>query len=62
VLWFWAPWCGTCAVSRLADDYAGRVAVVGVAGLDDSVEEMQRFIDRTGVDNFPHLDDRDGVC
>jgi thiol-disulfide isomerase/thioredoxin len=66
VLWFWAPWCVTCVaeaphVSALADDYAGRVNVVGVAGLDDSVENMQQFIDLTGADNFPQLADGDGV-
>lgn len=41
VLWFWSPWCPTCRaqsanVSRLADEYAGQVAVVGVGGLDDA--------------------------
>lgn len=66
VLWFWAPWCATCAaeasqVSALADDYAGQVTVVGVAGLDDSVENMQRFIDVTGIENFPQLADPEGV-
>jgi len=39
VLWFWAPWCPTCraqapAVSDLAEEYDGRVAVIGVGGLD----------------------------
>lgn len=39
VLWFWAPWCATCraqapAVSDLAEEYDGRVVVVGVGGLD----------------------------
>jgi thiol-disulfide isomerase/thioredoxin len=66
VLWFWAPWCVTCAaqaphVIALAEDYAGRVTVIGVAGLDDSVAAMQQFIDLTGVHDFPHLADSDGV-
>lgn len=66
VLWFWAPWCVTCVaeaphVSALADDYAGRATVVGVAGLDDSIENMQRFIDLTEADNFPHVADPEGV-
>lgn len=39
VLWWWAPWCPTCwaesgNVSALAHKYAGKVAVVGVGGLD----------------------------
>jgi thiol-disulfide isomerase/thioredoxin len=66
VLWFWAPWCPTCAaeaphVSALADEYAGQVNVIGVAGQDDSLENMRRFIDLTGIDNFPQLADPDGV-
>ncbi|MPZ25942.1 MAG: redoxin domain-containing protein [Micromonosporaceae bacterium] len=66
VLWFWAPWCVTCVaeaphVSALADDYAGQVTVVGVAGLDDSIENMQQFIDLTDIANFPQLADPDGV-
>ncbi len=41
VLWFWAPWCSTCraqsaGVQALAEEYDGRVNVVGVGGLDDS--------------------------
>ena len=47
VLWFWAPWCPTCRaqaanVSALAKEYAGRVAVVGVGGLDsaDAIKQL----------------------
>lgn len=41
VLWFWSPWCPTCraqspAVTRLAQDYDGDVAVIGVGGLDSA--------------------------
>ena len=41
VLWFWAPWCPTCRaqspnVSHLAQEYAGKVSVVGVGGLDSA--------------------------
>jgi thiol-disulfide isomerase/thioredoxin len=66
VLWFWAPWCVTCAaqaphVTALAADYAGQVTVVGVAGLDDSLEAMQRFIELTDVGDLTHLADRDGL-
>ena len=43
VLWFWAPWCPTCraqipTVSGLGKEYAGRVHVVGVGGLDTQAE------------------------
>jgi thiol-disulfide isomerase/thioredoxin len=66
VLWFWAPWCVICAgqapqVTALAADYSGQVTVVGVAGLDDSVAAMQRFIDLTEVGDLTHLADREGV-
>lgn len=51
VLWFWAPWCSTCRaqspnVSALAEKYAGKVAVVGVGGLDSagSIEDVAEQI------------------
>lgn len=66
VLWFWAPWWVTCAaqaphVAALADDYAGQVTVIGVAGLDDDLEAIQRFIDLTTVGDLTHLADREAV-
>jgi thiol-disulfide isomerase/thioredoxin len=65
VLWFWAPWCPTCAVEaphvgEVADLYAGRISVVGVAGLDE-VAAMHRFVELTQVDNVTHLADDQGV-
>ncbi|MGJ7449524.1 redoxin domain-containing protein [Aquipuribacter sp. MA13-13] len=65
LLWFWAPWCPTCAgqadhISGVADTYAGRVNVVGVGGLDQA-EAMRTFVDDRGVDNFVHLSDETGV-
>jgi thiol-disulfide isomerase/thioredoxin len=64
-LWFWAPWCPTCAVEaphvrQIADQYAGKITVVGVAGLDE-VAAMHRFVDLTNVDNITHLADEQGV-
>ena len=65
VLWFWAPWCPRCAsqaqyVRRTADEYAGKVTVLGVAGLDE-VPAMRRFVDQTNLDELTHLADEKGV-
>lgn len=52
VLWFWAPWCPTCAaqapdVNAMADAYRDEVAIIGVGGMDDA-EALPEFIERTG--------------
>jgi thiol-disulfide isomerase/thioredoxin len=65
VLWFWAPWCPTCAaqaphVRQVAARYAGKVTVVGVAGLDE-VAAMHRFVELTKVDTIAHVADEQGV-
>jgi thiol-disulfide isomerase/thioredoxin len=65
VLWFWAPWCGTCAgqalsVAETAAKYDGRVGVVGVAGLGDRAA-MHEFIADTEVGGVVHLDDQSGA-
>ncbi len=64
VLWFWAPWCTICRVeapevAEVAGEYAGRVAVIGVAGRGD-VPSMQEFVADTGTGSFPHLVDEEG--
>jgi thiol-disulfide isomerase/thioredoxin len=62
VLWFWAPWCPTCraqsaTVSRLAEQYDGRVAIIGVGGLDDE----QAIRDLAGqIPHVTHLVDHQG--
>jgi len=61
VLWFWAPWCPTCAgqakgVKATAEQLAGKVNVVGVGGLDDE-PAMKRFIAEWKLDGMPHLSD-----
>ncbi|HEU4425556.1 MAG TPA: redoxin domain-containing protein, partial [Pilimelia sp.] len=43
VFWFWAAWCPRCRaaaddVARVHRDFAGRVTVVGVAGLNSGDE------------------------
>jgi peroxiredoxin len=65
VLWFWAPWCPTCAgqakgVKATAEQLAGKVNVVGVGGLDDE-PAMRRFITEWKLDGVPHLSDEAGV-
>jgi thiol-disulfide isomerase/thioredoxin len=66
ILWFWAPWCATCMgqapeVHDIGSQYAGRVSVLGIAGLDQSVPAMKQFVTDGDVANVPHLDDKAGV-
>lgn len=65
VLWFWAPWCTTCRgqapdVRSLADRSAGKVNVVGVAGLGENAA-MRKFVASTGVGSIKHLSDEAGA-
>jgi thiol-disulfide isomerase/thioredoxin len=62
VVWFWAPWCPTCraqsgTVSQLAEKYDGKVAVVGVGGLDsqESIDEVA-----AQIPHVTHLVDTEG--
>jgi thiol-disulfide isomerase/thioredoxin len=66
LLWFWAPWCPVCqreapVVAALAEEYAGRVAVIGVGGLSGDVRAMREFVERGGVGGLTHLADTDGT-
>jgi thiol-disulfide isomerase/thioredoxin len=63
VLWFWAPWCPTCraqiaGVSRLAEEYAGKVAVIGVGGMDS--EAAIRDV-AARIPHVTHLVDGEGA-
>jgi thiol-disulfide isomerase/thioredoxin len=63
VLWFWAPWCPTCraqipTVSGIGEEYAGRVNVVAVGGLDTQ-DEIEALAGR--IDHVTHLVDDEGA-
>jgi peroxiredoxin len=65
VLWFWAPWCATCAseaqrLTSLAPEYKGKVDFVGVAGMGQE-KEMREFVSEGDVGSFPHLSDDAGT-
>jgi thiol-disulfide isomerase/thioredoxin len=65
VLWFWAPWCATCAseaqsLSTLAPRYKGRVDFVGVAGMGRE-KEMKAFVADYEVGMIPQLVDTAGT-
>lgn len=64
VLWFWAPWCTVCraeapSIVAAAEDLAGEVRLIGVAGRGE-VSEMKAFVEETGTDSLTHVVDGDG--
>lgn len=65
VLWFWAAWCPRCRaaaddVAGVHKDFADRVHVVGVAGLNSGQDAMREFVDERGIDGFVNLADDEG--
>ncbi|MEH1055388.1 redoxin domain-containing protein [Micromonospora sp. CPCC 206171] len=65
VLWFWAPWCATCAspawtVAEIAPKYRDTVPIVGVAGLGEQ-RAMKDFVTEFDLAGTPQLDDRAGA-
>ncbi|MGB2567948.1 TlpA family protein disulfide reductase [Micromonospora citrea] len=65
VLWFWAPWCATCAsqawtVAEIAPKYRDTVPIVGVAGLGEQ-KAMKDFVTEFELAGTPQLDDRAGA-
>ncbi|MEV0153978.1 TlpA disulfide reductase family protein [Micromonospora sp. NPDC050686] len=65
VLWFWAPWCATCAsqawtVAEIAPRYRDTVPIVGVAGLGERAA-MRDFVAEFDLAGTPQLDDREGA-
>jgi thiol-disulfide isomerase/thioredoxin len=64
VAWFWAPWCVLCVaegpdVAEIADRFADRVEVFGVAGRGE-LAAMQTFVTGTGTGSLAHVADLDG--
>ncbi|MEU7752882.1 redoxin domain-containing protein [Micromonospora sp. NPDC049171] len=65
VLWFWAPWCATCAsqawtVAEVAPRYRDTVPIIGVAGLGEQ-RAMREFVTEFDLAATPQIDDRKGV-
>jgi peroxiredoxin len=65
VLWFWAAWCPRCRaaaddVAGVQRDFAGRVNVVGVAGLDSGADAMRQFVSDRQIGGFVNLADDEG--
>ncbi|MDI5940032.1 redoxin domain-containing protein [Micromonospora sp. DH15] len=63
-LWFWAPWCATCAsqawtVAEIAPQYRDRVPIVGVAGLGQRTA-MRDFVTEVELGGTLQLDDAAG--
>ena len=64
ILWFWAPWCATCAseamsIADLREEYAGRLNILGIAGMGTN-KDMHEFVSDLEVGAVPHLDDEPG--
>jgi thiol-disulfide isomerase/thioredoxin len=64
ILWFWAPWCATCAseamsIADLQQEYAGRLNILGIAGMGGN-KDMHEFVSDLEVGAVPHLDDQPG--
>jgi thiol-disulfide isomerase/thioredoxin len=64
LLWFWAPWCATCAseaqsVNDLRTEYGDKLAILGIAGMGGNAD-MHKFVADLEVKNV-NLDDQAGV-
>ena len=64
ILWFWAPWCATCAseaqsINDLRTEYGDKLGILGIAGMGNN-KDMHRFVSDLEVMNV-NLDDQAGV-
>ncbi|MET8263594.1 TlpA family protein disulfide reductase [Micromonospora arida] len=65
VLWFWAPWCATCAsqawtVAEIEPRYRDTVPIVGVAGLGER-KAMKEFVTEFDLGATPQIEDTRGA-
>ncbi|MGC5290678.1 TlpA family protein disulfide reductase [Micromonospora sp. DT231] len=65
VLWFWAPWCATCAsqawtVAEIAPRYRDTVPIIGVAGLGER-KAMNEFVTEFDLAGTPQIEDSRGA-
>lgn len=64
VVWFWSPWCGSCAseadgVGRVAAELGDDVAFLGIAG-NATQGEYEDFLAEHDLGSFPQLVDETG--
>lgn len=65
VLWFWAPWCASCAsqawtIAEIEPGFRTTVPIIGVAGLGER-KAMTDFVTEFELGPMPQIEDRAGV-
>ncbi|MBW6439714.1 TlpA family protein disulfide reductase [Actinoplanes hulinensis] len=64
ILWFWAPWCATCAseaqsLGDIHSEYGDELAILGIAGMGGAAE-MKEFVADFELESITHLNDPGG--
>lgn len=64
LLWFWAPWCATCAgeaqsIAGVHEEYGDRLGILGIAGMGTK-KAMKEFVSDFQLQAVPHLNDPAG--
>ncbi|GIJ21153.1 redoxin domain-containing protein [Micromonospora lutea] len=65
VLWFWAPWCASCAsqawtIAEIEPGFRATVPIIGVAGLGER-KAMTDFVTEFELGPMPQIEDRAGT-